>query len=85
MIKDDIHVTEVTDHRLLGREVAHLTDGRRGTVDLVLQYWSKTTGSLIRTVAHMRPADASGREWTADPKQLQPVRPISPDMPEGAR
>lgn len=77
----DTHVTEIGNHRLMGREVAHLKSGRRGTVGLVLQYHSKQTGRLIRTVAHIRPLDSSGKEWTSDPAELQPLRPIAPDMP----
>lgn len=80
----DSYIKELRDHRLMGREVAHLATGRRGTVGLVLEYRAKKTNKLIRRVAHMRPLDASGKEWTANPQELQPVRPIAPDMPAGA-
>ncbi len=82
---NDVYVREVGDHRLLGREVAQLQSGRRGTVGLILEYRTKATGKLIRSVAHMRPLDGSGREWTSDPADLQPIRPTAPDIPERAR
>ncbi|MFF4646758.1 hypothetical protein [Streptomyces sp. NPDC001389] len=81
----DHHLTEIASHRLLGREVVHLETGRKGTVGLVLQHRAKTTDALIKTVAHMRPLDSSGREWTAEVEGLQPIRPIAPDMPAGHR
>ncbi|MFF1415820.1 hypothetical protein ACFVX6_39635 [Streptomyces sp. NPDC058289] len=46
---------------------------------------AKTTGRTIRRTAHMRPLDGSGREWTADPQELEPMRHLEPDMPAGAR
>ncbi|MHC6627480.1 hypothetical protein ACYTFC_15460 [Streptomyces globosus] len=61
-------------HRLLGREVAQPSSGRRGTVGTVLVYISKTTDKVVKRVAHMRPLDDSGREWTADPGSLRPLR-----------
>ncbi|MFG2618016.1 hypothetical protein ACGFXC_10350 [Streptomyces sp. NPDC048507] len=81
----DHFVREVANHRLLGREVARTATGQRGTVGMVLEYRSKQTGRVIKTVAHMRPLDSSGKEWTASPRELQPVRPLAPDMPAGAR
>ncbi|MFD4241159.1 hypothetical protein ACFWP3_06090 [Streptomyces sp. NPDC058525] len=81
----DHHLTEITDHRLSGREVAHLATGRKGVVSLILEHRAKISGRLIRTVAHMRPLDSSGREWTAEVEELQPIRPIPPDMPAGYR
>ncbi|MFI5763924.1 hypothetical protein ACIA8F_23665 [Streptomyces sp. NPDC051563] len=81
----DHHLAEITVHPLIGREVAHLATGRKGTVGLVLEHRSKIGNRLIRTVAHMRPLDASGREWTAEVEELQPIRPIAPDMPAGYR
>ncbi|MFD9621866.1 hypothetical protein ACFWB2_31960 [Streptomyces virginiae] len=77
MLTEDVHATEIADHRLIQREVAHLATGRKGTVGLVLAYHAKQSGRLVRTVAHMRPLDNSGKEWTADPDELQPIRPIS--------
>ncbi|MFE4635029.1 hypothetical protein ACFRJ1_16865 [Streptomyces sp. NPDC056773] len=81
----DFHLKEIADHRLIGREVVHLATGRKGTVGLVLQYRTKVTDRLIKTVAYVRPLDSSGREWTADVGELQPIRPIAPDMPAGHR
>lgn len=72
----DDYIREVWDHRLLGREVADLTSGRRGTVALVLEHRGKATGKVLRTEAHMRPLDRSGLEWTSDPATLQPIRPL---------
>ncbi|MEU3352295.1 hypothetical protein [Streptomyces sp. NPDC037389] len=69
----NVWVTEDTKHRFLGQDVAHPASGRRGTVGAVLIYVSKLTGRPVRKVAHMRPLDHSGREWTADPDTLQPV------------
>ncbi len=77
----DHHLTEITDHRLIGRAVAHLETGRKGTVSLVLEHRARTSNRLIKTVAHMRPLDSSGREWTADVEELQPIRPIAPEIP----
>ncbi|WP_332757698.1 hypothetical protein [Streptomyces sp. MT206] len=48
----------------------------------VLIYVSKITGRQVRKVAHMRPMDHSGREWTADPDTFQPLRPISLPVPD---
>ncbi|MER6249991.1 hypothetical protein ABT224_01140 [Streptomyces sp. NPDC001584] len=73
----DLWVTEDTGHRLLGQDVAHPESGRRGTVGAVLIYVSKLTDRPVRKVAHMRPMDQSGREWTADPDTLQLLQPIT--------
>ncbi|WP_406183907.1 hypothetical protein [Streptomyces sp. NBC_01006] len=73
----NVWVTEDTGHRLLGQDVAHPASGRRGTVGAVLIYASKLTGRPVRKVAHMRPLDHSGREWTADPDTLQLLQPIA--------
>ncbi|WP_030711159.1 hypothetical protein [Streptomyces sp. NRRL F-2580] len=78
----NLWVTEDTGHRLLGQAVAHPASGRHGTVGAVLIYVSKITGRQVREVAHMRPMDHSGREWTADPDTLQPLRPISLPVPD---
>ncbi|MFI5759676.1 hypothetical protein ACIA8F_01895 [Streptomyces sp. NPDC051563] len=78
----NVWVTEDTWHRLLGQDVAHPNSGRHGTVGAVLIYVSKLTGRPVRKVAHMRPMDHSGREWTADPDTLQPLRPVSPPAPD---
>ncbi|WP_327324565.1 hypothetical protein OG735_20080 [Streptomyces sp. NBC_01210] len=78
----NLWVTEDTGHRLLGQNVAHAASGRRGTVGAVLIYVSKLTGRPVRKVAHMRPMDDSGREWTAEPDTLQPLCPISPLAPD---
>ncbi|MEW1798247.1 MULTISPECIES: hypothetical protein [Streptomyces] len=69
----DLRVTEDTGHRLLGRDVIHPTTGRLGTVGAVLIYVSKLTDRPVSKVAHVRPMDRSGREWTADPDTLQPI------------
>ncbi|TLQ45046.1 hypothetical protein [Streptomyces marianii] len=81
----NVWVTEDTGHRLLGQGVAHPASGRRGTVGAVLIYISKLTGRPVRKVAHMRPMDHSGREWTADPDTLQPLRQISPSAPDSGK
>ncbi|MER8096482.1 hypothetical protein [Streptomyces goshikiensis] len=73
----NVWVMEDTGHRFLGQDVAHPASGRRGTVGAVLIYVSKLTGRPVRKVAHMRPLDHSGREWTADPDTLQPLQPIA--------
>ncbi|MFJ7205235.1 hypothetical protein ACIQWR_17035 [Streptomyces sp. NPDC098789] len=73
----DVWVAEDTGHRLLGQDVAHPSSGRRGTVGAVLIYVSKLTDRPVRKVAHMRPLDHSGREWTADPDTLQLLQPIT--------
>ncbi|WP_371616046.1 hypothetical protein [Streptomyces sp. NBC_00454] len=73
----NVWVTEDTGHRLLGQDVAHPASGRRGTVGAVLIYVSKLTDRPARKVAHMRPLDHSGREWTADPDTLQLLQPIT--------
>ncbi|MFD9480946.1 hypothetical protein [Streptomyces nojiriensis] len=73
----NVWVTEDTGHRLLGQDVEHPASGRRGTVGAVLIYASKLTSRPVRKVAHMRPLDHSGREWTADPDTLQPLQPIT--------
>lgn len=86
MIRNDANVrVSVDDHRLLGREVIHPATRRTGTVATVLIRTSKTTGKMISQTAHMRPLDTSGREWTADPRDLKPLRRLAPDMPAGAR
>lgn len=73
----NVWVTEDTGHRLLGQDVTHPTSGRHGTVGAVLIYVSKLTGRPVRKVAHMRPMDHSGLEWTADPDTLHPLQPIA--------
>ncbi|MGW6412903.1 hypothetical protein ACWF95_38005 [Streptomyces vinaceus] len=86
MTRDDPHVwiREDNDHRLLGREVIHLPTGRTGTVGTVYVRTSKLAGRTISWTAHMRPLDGSGREWTADPRELKPLRELAPDMRAGA-
>lgn len=79
----NLWVTDEPTHRLLGREVAQPSSGRRGTVGTVLIYTSKITSKVVKKVAHMRPLDESGREWTADPGTLQPLRPIAASLPAG--
>ncbi|MGH8918784.1 MAG: hypothetical protein ACRD0H_10710 [Actinomycetes bacterium] len=82
----NVWVTEDTGHRFLGQDVAHPASGRRGTVGAVLIYISKLTGRPVRKVAHMRPMDQSGREWTADPDTLQLLQPIAHSaQPGGTR
>ncbi|MFI5986488.1 hypothetical protein ACIBEA_37215 [Streptomyces sp. NPDC051555] len=81
----NVTIAEDIGHRLLGRDVAHPETGRRGTVGVVFVYTSKTTGRIIGRVAHMRPADTSGREWTADPRSLQPLIPLGHISPAGTR
>ncbi|GAA0285759.1 hypothetical protein GCM10010302_25030 [Streptomyces polychromogenes] len=79
----NLWVMEDVSHRLLGRAVAQPSSGRRGTVGTVLIYTSKVSNRVVKTVAHMRPLDDSGREWTADPGTLRPLRPIASDLPAG--
>ncbi|MBT2453211.1 hypothetical protein [Streptomyces sp. ISL-86] len=82
----NVWVTEDTGHGLLGHDVVHPASGRRGTVGAVLIYVSKLTGRPVRKVAHMRPMDHSGREWTADPDTLQLLQPIAHSaQPSGTR
>lgn len=76
MPEENTRIEEVPDHRLIGREVAHVRDGRRGTCAAVFKHISKVNNKTLRTVAHMRPLDASGIEWEADPKNLQPISPF---------
>ncbi|MDD9377867.1 hypothetical protein M8Z33_14595 [Streptomyces sp. ZAF1911] len=73
----NVWVTEDTGHRFLGQDVEQPASGRRGTVGAVLIYVSRLTGRPVRKVAHMRPLDHSGREWTADPDTLQLRQPIA--------
>ncbi|MEV6957475.1 hypothetical protein [Streptomyces sp. NPDC051183] len=81
----NVWVRDNNDHPLVGREVIHPATGRTGTVGTVLVRTSKATGRTISRTAHMRPLDGSGREWTADPRELEPLRHLAPDMPAGAR
>ncbi|MGP3636867.1 hypothetical protein ACTU45_26515 [Streptomyces sp. 24-1644] len=81
----NVWVREDDGHRLVGREVIHCATGRTGTVGTVLVRTSKVTGRTISRTAHMRPLDGSGREWTADPKELETLRCLAPDMPAGTR
>ncbi|WP_371619945.1 hypothetical protein [Streptomyces sp. NBC_00454] len=81
----NVCVREDDHHRLLGREVIHPATQRTGTVATVYVRTSKLTGRTISRTAHMRPLDSSGREWTADPAALTPLRALAPDMPAGAR
>ncbi|MFK0016298.1 hypothetical protein [Streptomyces sp. NPDC091027] len=87
MIRDEVNVwlSEDPGHRLLGREVIHPGTQRTGTVGTVYIRTSKATGKTVGRTAHMRPLDASGREWTADPRELTPLRLLAPDMPAGAQ
>ncbi|MDD9383097.1 hypothetical protein M8Z33_41925 [Streptomyces sp. ZAF1911] len=86
MITNDANVrVSEGDHRLLGHEVIHPATQRTGTVATVLIRTSKTTGKRVSQTAHMRPLDTSGREWTADPRELKPLRRLAPDVPAGAR
>ncbi|MFD3329623.1 hypothetical protein [Streptomyces sp. NPDC058701] len=78
-------VREEAGHPLAGREVIHPATGRTGTVGTLLVRTAKATGRTISRTAHMRPLDGSGREWTADPKELAPLRHLAPDMPAGTR
>ncbi|GAA3386373.1 hypothetical protein [Streptomyces racemochromogenes] len=82
---NDVWVREDDEHHLLGREVVHPGTGRTGTLATVLVNTSKTTGRAISRTAHMRPLDRSGREWTTDPRELEPLRVLAPDMPAGVR
>ncbi|MCY0961488.1 hypothetical protein [Streptomyces sp. H27-H5] len=85
VIRDDMNtwVREDAEHLLLGRQVIHLATERTGTVGTVLTRTSKSTGKVIDQTAHMRPLDGSGREWTADPRELQVLRRLAPDMAAG--
>ncbi|MGO4462601.1 hypothetical protein AB4039_35735 [Streptomyces sp. M-16] len=87
MIREDANVRlrEDPGHRLLGREVIHPATERTGTVGSVYIRTSKPTGNEVGRTAHMRPLDRSGREWTADPRELKPFRHLTPDAPAGAR
>ncbi|WP_284576518.1 hypothetical protein [Streptomyces sp. 2P-4] len=76
----NLWVADDPGHRLLGQEVAQPSSGRRGTVGTVLIYTSKITGRVVKRVAHMRPLDDSGREWTADPGSLQPLLPLASNV-----
>ncbi|WP_326594314.1 hypothetical protein [Streptomyces sp. NBC_01294] len=86
MIRNDtnVWVREDGDHHLLGREVIHPATERTGTVGTVFIRTSKVTGKPVGRTAHMRPMDGSGREWTADPRELEPLRLLAPDV-AGAR
>ncbi|MDH6538000.1 hypothetical protein [Streptomyces sp. SPB4] len=77
----NLWVTEDLSHQLLGREVTQPSSGQRGTVGTVLTYASKISNRVVKRVAHMRPLDNSGREWTADPGTLQPLQPIASKLP----
>ncbi|MFE2152534.1 hypothetical protein ACFXAO_21160 [Streptomyces lavendulae] len=79
----NLWITEDLGHQLLGREVAQPSSGRRGTVGTVLIYASKISNRVVKRVAHMRPLDDSGREWTADPGTLQSLQPIASKLPTG--
>ncbi|MEU3426173.1 hypothetical protein [Streptomyces gardneri] len=81
----NLWVADDPGHRLLGREVAQPSSGWRGTVGTVLVYISKTTDKVVKRVAHMRPMDESGREWTADPGSLQPLRPSASNVAADTR
>ncbi|MFE1787186.1 hypothetical protein ACFW7J_02080 [Streptomyces sp. NPDC059525] len=81
----NLWVADDRGHPLLGQEVAQPSSGRRGTVGTVLIYTSKITGRVVKRVAHMRPLDDSGREWTADPGSLQPLRPLASNVAAGPR
>ncbi len=82
---ENLWVADDPGHQLLGREVAQPSSGRRGTVGTVLIYTSKITGKVVKKVAHMRPMDDSGREWTADPGSLQPLRPLASNVAADTR
>jgi hypothetical protein len=71
----NLWVRDEPGHQLHGRVVTEPSSGRCGTVGTVLVYASKTTGKVVKKVAHMRPLDDSGREWTADPDALRPLDP----------
>ncbi|MFF3215591.1 hypothetical protein ACFYYB_33800 [Streptomyces sp. NPDC002886] len=81
----NVLVREDADHPLVGREVIHCGTGRTGTVGTVLVRTAKATARTIRRTAHMRPLHGSGGEWPADPRELEPLRHLAPDMPAGAR
>ncbi|MGC4947226.1 hypothetical protein ACLQ2N_13645 [Streptomyces sp. DT224] len=81
----NLWVADDRGHQLLGREVVQPSSGRRGTVATVLIYTSKTTDKVVKRVAHMRPMDDSGREWTADPGSLQPLRPSASNVAADTR
>lgn len=87
MIRNDtnVWVREDDDHHLLGREVIHAATERTGTVGTVFIRTSRSTGKTVGRTAHMRPTDGSGREWTADPRELKPLLHIAPDLTTGAR
>ncbi|WP_327267135.1 hypothetical protein OG444_40535 (plasmid) [Streptomyces sp. NBC_01232] len=87
MIRNDtnVWVREDDDHHLLGREVIHPATERTGTVGTVFIRTSKVTGKTVDRIAHMRPMDGSGREWTADPRELKPLRLFAPDVAAGVR
>lgn len=62
-----------TDHDLIGQLVTDQATGRIGTLAAVARYISRETGRTVRAVAHLRPIDGSGREWTANPANLTPA------------
>ncbi|MFE1556121.1 hypothetical protein ACFW6V_14230 [Streptomyces sp. NPDC058734] len=70
---------------MLEPESVHPDTGRTGTVATVLVLTSKPTGRTISQTTHMRPPDRSGREWTTDPREPEPLRLLATDMPAGAR
>ncbi|WP_331718728.1 hypothetical protein [Streptomyces sp. NBC_00212] len=70
---------ETVDHRLAGRRVVD-PEGRTGILGTVVIERDRESSRVVSRIAHLRPVDGSGREWTTDnPAALRPTGPVTPD------